>query len=159
MPHYKDQNNQLHYLDSTTFEYLLPAGCVAISDAEADALRAAAITLPDSAAAKTAAINAACGAAILAGFDSSALGATYHYTATLEDQANLLGLIAIGAGGDFTCVDAAGVKARRAHTAAQLKKVLADGGIFKDQLLAKARALKDAVAAAVDVAAVDAVVW
>ena len=40
MPHYKDTNNNLHFLDSAEFEYLLPAGCVAITDEEAQAIQA-----------------------------------------------------------------------------------------------------------------------
>ena len=35
MPNYKDSNNTIHYLDSVDFEYLLPAGCVQITDEEA----------------------------------------------------------------------------------------------------------------------------
>ncbi|EEG10313.1 hypothetical protein [Pseudogulbenkiania ferrooxidans] len=38
MPHYKDQENRVHVLDSAEFEYLLPLGCVRIGDAEAAAL-------------------------------------------------------------------------------------------------------------------------
>lgn len=41
MPHFKDSNNQLHWLDSVEHEHLLPAGSVQITDAEADAIRAA----------------------------------------------------------------------------------------------------------------------
>lgn len=37
--HYKSPDNSLHFLDSTEYEYLLPAGSVAITDAEAEALR------------------------------------------------------------------------------------------------------------------------
>ena len=33
--YYKTQNNQLYFLDSAEFEHMLPAGCVAISDADA----------------------------------------------------------------------------------------------------------------------------
>jgi hypothetical protein len=40
MPHYKDTGNQLHFLDDTAFEYMLPEGSVQISDEEADAIRA-----------------------------------------------------------------------------------------------------------------------
>ena len=36
--HYKDQSNALYFLDSEEFAYLLPEGCVAITDAEASAL-------------------------------------------------------------------------------------------------------------------------
>ena len=38
MPHYKDTNNNLHYIERE-FAHLLPAGSVEISDAEADAIR------------------------------------------------------------------------------------------------------------------------
>jgi hypothetical protein len=41
MPHYKDTNNQLHFLDSAEFAYLLPADCVEITDAEAESIQAA----------------------------------------------------------------------------------------------------------------------
>ncbi|MDE2259630.1 MAG: hypothetical protein KGK17_04815 [Betaproteobacteria bacterium] len=40
MPHYKDQQNRLHFLDSTEHEYMLPAGCVPITDEEAAILSA-----------------------------------------------------------------------------------------------------------------------
>jgi hypothetical protein len=36
---YKSPDNSLHYLDSAEFEYLLPAGSIAISDEEAEALK------------------------------------------------------------------------------------------------------------------------
>jgi hypothetical protein len=39
MPHYRDQANKLHWLDSEEYESLLPAGSVQITDEEADALR------------------------------------------------------------------------------------------------------------------------
>jgi hypothetical protein len=38
--YYKDKNNQLHFLDSDEFEYLLPADCVAITDEEAQVIQA-----------------------------------------------------------------------------------------------------------------------
>ncbi len=43
--YYKDQQNNLHVLDSTEFEYLLPAGCVQITDEDAQAITAAALAL------------------------------------------------------------------------------------------------------------------
>ena len=46
MPHYKDINNQIHFLDSIEHEYMLPVGCVEISDEEAEAIRVAAIIPP-----------------------------------------------------------------------------------------------------------------
>lgn len=104
-------------------------------------------------------INAACASAIVSGFTSSALGAAHHYTATLEDQANLTSLVLLGVDDSFKCTDAAGVKTSLSHTIAQLKVVLADGGAEKKRHLAKCAMLKDQIAAAADVAAVEAIVW
>lgn len=39
MPHYKDTENKLHWIDNAQYEHLLPTGSVQISDAEADALK------------------------------------------------------------------------------------------------------------------------
>lgn len=35
MPHYKDAENNLHFIDDVTFEHLLKPGCIQISDSEA----------------------------------------------------------------------------------------------------------------------------
>jgi len=40
MSYFKDTNNTLHFLDSSEFEYLLPADCIAITDEEAQAIQA-----------------------------------------------------------------------------------------------------------------------
>lgn len=40
MPFYKDPQNNLHHLDDDAFEYLLPAGCVKLSDEEAAIMQA-----------------------------------------------------------------------------------------------------------------------
>lgn len=39
MPHYKDTQNKLHWLDDSSFAHYLPEGCVEITDEEAEALR------------------------------------------------------------------------------------------------------------------------
>jgi hypothetical protein len=39
MQYYKDTENKLHWLDSTEYEFYLPAGCVQITDEEAESLR------------------------------------------------------------------------------------------------------------------------
>lgn len=39
MKHYKDPNNAVHSLDDASFAYLLPEGCIEITDEEAEALR------------------------------------------------------------------------------------------------------------------------
>lgn len=41
MAHYKDSENKLHFLEDDSLGYILPLGCVKITDAEADALREA----------------------------------------------------------------------------------------------------------------------
>ena len=38
--YYKDTNNQLHFLDSSEFAYLLHADCTPITDEEAQAIQA-----------------------------------------------------------------------------------------------------------------------
>jgi hypothetical protein len=43
MPKYKDQQNNVHHLDDAAFAHLLPAGCVQITDEEAEALRPVAV--------------------------------------------------------------------------------------------------------------------
>ena len=57
MPYYKDANNHLHFLDSEKFEYLLPVGCVQITEAEADAIRHAPLTIEQQAAAYLVAVQ------------------------------------------------------------------------------------------------------
>ena len=39
MPHYKDQQNNLHWLDSREYEGLLPVGCQEVPENEAAAIR------------------------------------------------------------------------------------------------------------------------
>ncbi len=46
MPHYKDSNNKLHFLDDVSYIYLLPSDCVEITDEEAEAIRLASIPQP-----------------------------------------------------------------------------------------------------------------
>lgn len=39
MPHYKDTQNKIHWIDSEEYESYLPSGCVQITDSEANAIR------------------------------------------------------------------------------------------------------------------------
>jgi hypothetical protein len=39
MPHYKDTENKLHWIDDASFAHYLPTGSVEITDEEAEALR------------------------------------------------------------------------------------------------------------------------
>lgn len=43
MPYFKDTQNKLHFLDNTQYEYLLPAGSVAITESEAKEIEKSAI--------------------------------------------------------------------------------------------------------------------
>jgi hypothetical protein len=43
---YKDLENNLHFLDSTEFEHLLPVGCVQITDEESDSIRLSKVVPP-----------------------------------------------------------------------------------------------------------------
>ena len=118
-----------------------------------------AIALERARIAKTAEINAACAAAIIGGFASSALGAPHTYDSALEDQLNLIGAVSLGIDLPYRCADATSVKAFCPHTAAQLKQVAADGAAIKLAALEKAATLKAQVQAAADEAAVEAVAW
>lgn len=44
MSYYKDDNNKLHLLEDDAYAYLLPAGAIQITEAEADTIRAAELT-------------------------------------------------------------------------------------------------------------------
>ena len=46
MSYYKDTNNKLHLLEDDAYAYLLPAGAIQITEAEADTIRAAELTNP-----------------------------------------------------------------------------------------------------------------
>ena len=55
--YYKTPDKALHFLDSAEFEHLLPAGCVQITDAEAQALKP--VPVPPTVAEKLVALDAA----------------------------------------------------------------------------------------------------
>lgn len=127
-----------------------------------------AMTLADAKTKQIAILNAACQAQIYAGFDSSALGAVYHYPAKDRDQSNLAASVIAslysglptGWTTPFWCADGNGVWSLRPHTAAQIQQVGADGktailsGITKNANLAA-----QVAAVTTTVAAVQAIVW
>lgn len=47
MIYYKTADNKLHFIDSQQYEYLLPPDAIQITEAEADAIRAAQAVTPD----------------------------------------------------------------------------------------------------------------
>ena len=95
------------------------------------------------AAVQKATINAACATAIVAGFDSAALGDTHHYDCEQHDQISIIGLVAANIDHPYTCIDAATVKASKPHTAAQIRQVFDDGLVHISGNTTTARTLKD----------------
>lgn len=45
--HFKDTNNNLHFLDDASFIHLLPSGCVEITDEESEAIRVSQLPIID----------------------------------------------------------------------------------------------------------------
>jgi len=116
-------------------------------------------TLAELKADKVAALSAACKAAIVAGFPSAALGEVHTYDSDMESQINLVGAAALAGPVAYTCTDGAGVKASRAHTAAEIAQVLADGAALKIGYLARFRDMRAQAMAAPDAAALDLIAW
>lgn len=111
---------------------------------------------------KLQAIGADCNAYIADGFNSNALGETYRYSSTLDDQVNLNGQVLLGMDDIYPCYDADQVLAFRPHTIAQLQKVSLDLVRFRQAALQHAETLRQAVAKALkdkDHKAMKAVTW
>ncbi|HMV45810.1 MAG TPA: hypothetical protein PKD50_25045, partial [Leptospiraceae bacterium] len=72
-------------------------------------------------------INKTCYAAIISGFESSALGDIYIYDSEETDQTNLIGAVAVGGSVQYKCTRKSdGKKDFVLHTNTQIKKVLGD---------------------------------
>lgn len=107
-------------------------------------------------AAKIEAMNEACSAQIVLGFDSSALGSPYRYPSNLQAQTNLMGSVtdSLMAGNDpdwrtpFWCCDEVGTWEYRQHTIAQIQQVGRDGKASILASLAKNEALRRQIDAA-----------
>ena len=155
---YKDTQNKIHVIEPK-FAYMLPEGCIAITDAEAAAISNPPPTLDQAKTAQIATLTNSCGAAIIAGFPSSALGTAYTYPSKPNDQTNLIGAVASGLSINFWAKDANGVWSRPLHTALQIKKVLVDGVTTYQSYSAKLLDLVTKVNAATTVEAVQAIVF
>lgn len=164
MPYYK-KNADLHFIESVDFEHLLPAGCVAITDAEA-------ITLITPTLAKTqgdqvAALSLSCQSQIYAGFQSLALGSMHTYPAKDKDQANLAASVLASLYPNlpanwttpFWCMDSAGAWSLVPHTAAQIQQVGQDGKAAILTAITKNATLAAQVMAATSMSTVKAIVW
>lgn len=108
-------------------------------------------------------INEACHAEIVAGFESSALGAPHQYPFKEEDQSNLLATFMLakelGISKPFKCWDLAGVADYRMHTVEQLSQVGQDADAHKMAALVKANTKKIEIAATTTAAEVEAITW
>lgn len=116
--------------------------------------------LPEARAKRIAELSEQCGAAIVGGFTSSALGSVHHYDGGIEDQVNIMGAAMAGVDLPFRCRDdVLREKIFRPHTAAQMAQVYADGVAFKLQQLARLETLRAAVNNASTLEEVYSVVW
>lgn len=120
--------------------------------------------LPAALEAKVAELNDACAAAIVAGFESDALGETYSYPSKIEDQLNLTGVIQMlsispTTSTTFKCADRAGVWAKRPHTLEQLQKVGVTFALIKQTLIDAKDDLVEKAKAATTLNELAAVVW
>lgn len=77
MPHYKSPDNKVHFLESSAFQHLLPAGCVQITDDEAEALLIVAPSLSDFQSAHDAHLNLAARARKYDSIHTASLRAAY----------------------------------------------------------------------------------
>jgi hypothetical protein len=105
---------------------------------------------------KAADMSQACGDAILAGFTSSALGASYAYPAKAEDQANLTGsvvrsfypTVTADWRTPFWCCDTKGEWDYRQHTAVQIQQVGDDAVAARLKCMAINQQLADRIVTA-----------
>lgn len=85
---------------------------------------------------------------IIAGFHSDVLGIEHKYQSEEIDQLNLLDKVAAGVNQKIKCsADDGKTWELKMHTIEQLKNVLKDGSLYKNQLLESGEALKNKVRA------------
>jgi hypothetical protein len=116
---------------------------------------------------KISALMRDCSKAIVAGFESSALGSEHDYPYMPTDQNNLAAAatasLSPGLPADWTvqfwCADGAGVWSHATHTAAQIQQVMADGVAHRTACSAKYDGLVQQVNAAQSVADIEAIAW
>ncbi|ENN86087.1 hypothetical protein RHSP_32146 [Rhizobium freirei PRF 81] len=112
-------------------------------------------------------LNGACAAAILGGFQSSALGSSYSYPSAIKDQINLMGSVTDSLLPDlpngwttpFWCADKDGIWAFRSHDGVQIQQAGADGKAHVIDCQKKLAQLTDAVNASASLDAVAAIIW
>lgn len=83
---------------------------------------------------KIAELNATCDS-LLVSFKSSATGVERIYDSEVEDQLNILALVAAGVDSYFRCALPGGAKENVKHTAQQMKQVFGDGLKYKSVII------------------------
>ena len=109
-------------------------------------------------------IDNACQSAIISGFISNALGSDHFYYSTLEEQANLTSLIALGVTNDFKAqiVNADGTlgeRVKHSHTLSELVQVLVHGSTHINDTIDKKDNLKTQINNAQSVTELEAIKW
>ncbi|CAN7475494.1 DUF4376 domain-containing protein [Rhizobium leguminosarum] len=118
-------------------------------------------------ASRIAVLTAACAAAIVSGYSSSALGSEHQYPSKQTDQINMMGSVTDsllpGQAPDWTtpfwCADESGAWAFRPHTATEIQGAGADGKAHILECQTRLGQLAAQVMAAASAEAVAAIVW
>lgn len=112
---------------------------------------------------QTAIVNNACANELLSGFKSSAVGAPHLYDSAIVDQLNFMQAYTISkvtnTAVPYRIWNDDGSKAFYPHTATQFETAYQDGALVKAAALSKCATLKNSIASAVTVEAVEAIVW
>jgi hypothetical protein len=162
MAYYQDPQGALHYLSDSDIANggvsLLPAGCMPITEAQADAIQNPPLTLAKAQATQIATLRQACATAIVSGFASAALGSTSTYPSAITDQANQQTMAGNANGGSLWC-ETGGAWSFKAHTQAQAQTVVSSFAAWLNACQAQLVTLTEQVTAATSVDAVKAVEW
>ena len=145
----------------------IPRGLMPITEAQALAILNPAPTIVQAQATQIALISAACGAAVIAGLNSSALGAAHSYPTKPNDQQNLSSSVLAslmpnnqaGWTTQLLCADTNGNWAFVAHSASQVQQVGQDIKALITAMIVKYTTLAGQVMAASTVAAVQNINW
>lgn len=145
----------------------IPVGLVLITEAQALAILNPAPTLAQAQAAQIGLISAACGAAMIAGLSSSALGSAHSYPTKQNDQLNLSSSVLAslmpnnptGWTTQLWCADVNSNWAFVAHSASQVQQVGQDIKALITAMIVKNTTLAGQVIAATTVSAVQLIAW
>lgn len=103
-------------------------------------------------------MNAKCNE-LLTYFESDALGESYIYDMSVEDQLNLLGLFLAKSDGFLRARKGEEPKANYPHTKAQISKLYADALAYKNRILSQCGVLKSYLLELDSIEAINALKW